>query len=112
MTAVVEKRERDDLFREIINAYRQWSELEREVFSLARYHGQSPESISRALLMDMEEVGEILKACDVRLHQSLKAFFRSGCEKSSASATGSGLAASDTPASRSFDLSAPPRIPA
>ena len=120
MPAAVLKRERDDLFQEIFNTYRHWSELERSIFSLAHYRGQSSESISRTLRVDVEEVSETLKACNARLHESLKDFLKSGYETSTPAAEEPGrtdscrrdVTASDTLASRPFDLSAPRRIPA
>ncbi len=88
---------REDLFREIFDTIRQWPELERNVFSLAHYRAQSPDSISRSLLLDVEEVNSILRRCDRRLHESLKDYHESGCG-------GGPPAAAVAPAVRGQDL--------
>ena len=120
MPAAIEKRKRDDLFRKIFNTYLQWPELERRVFSLAHYKGQSPESISRTLLVDAEEVDSILRNCDLRLHDSLRDFLKESCAKSSftpdgtASPTSCGqdLEQANSFPSRAFDIPHSHRIPA
>jgi hypothetical protein len=83
MPAVMEKGKRNDLFEEIFNTYRRWPELERKVFSLAHYQGQSSETISRALRVDVKEVGTILQQCERGLRNSLRDFFESGSEQAS-----------------------------
>ena len=39
MLAVIADYKREDLFREISDAYHRWSELERRVFVQSHYHG-------------------------------------------------------------------------
>ena len=72
MSAVIVKTRREDLFREITNALREWSDLERKIFTQAHYGRQSPESISRSLKIDTERVNTILRQCDRKLQASLK----------------------------------------
>ena len=74
------KIKRDELLREIFGALRQWSELERNVFARAHYHGQSLETISRLLKLDMKEVTAILSRCDRRLYSSLREYRKSSRE--------------------------------
>ncbi|MBN1569736.1 MAG: hypothetical protein JXA73_17965 [Acidobacteria bacterium] len=81
MPAVVEKIKRDSLFQEISITYRQWPELERKIFALAHYRGQSPEVIALSLQLEVEEVSEILRQCDRRLQSSLSNFRKGGHEK-------------------------------
>jgi hypothetical protein len=83
MLAVIENRRREDLFSEIFQTVRQWPELERKVFTLAHYHGQSLEDISRSLKLDFEEVEAILKQCERGLHYSLRNFVGSAYEEAS-----------------------------
>ena len=78
MSVVAAKTRREDLFLEIIAALRQWSDLERRIFSQAHYKGQSLEAISHSLGLDEEKVSTILKQCDRRLHTAL----RNSCESS------------------------------
>ncbi len=80
--AAAAKLEHDNLFQEIYKVYRQWTELERTIFSQAHYQGQSVETISCTLQLDLEEVNAILKQCDRQLHASLKSFRNNNCEKS------------------------------
>ncbi len=84
MPAVTAKTKRENLFQEISNVLRQWPELERRIFSLAHFRGQSPEAISRSFQLDVEEVSGILKQCERRLHDSLRNFRKSGYAKPSA----------------------------
>ena len=77
------KIKRDELLRGIFGALRQWSELERNVFARAHYHGQSLETISHSLKLDMKEVTAILRQCDRRLYSSLREFRQGSCELSS-----------------------------
>jgi hypothetical protein len=90
MRAVFAGKEREALLQEIHNAFLQWPELERRIFSQAHYCGQSPEAISRSLQLDVEEVGTILKQCERRLYASLRSFRKSSREE--ASPIGPGIA--------------------
>jgi len=72
---------RDKLFEEISNALRQWTELERRIFSQAHYQGQSLEAISRSVQLDVREVRAILHQCDLRLHVSLRDCRESECRQ-------------------------------
>ena len=83
MPAGIVKIGRENLFKEISSVLRQWPELERKIFSQAHYRGQSLETISHSLQLDVEEVGAILKQCNRRLHASLRNFRKSSCEKPS-----------------------------
>jgi DNA-directed RNA polymerase specialized sigma24 family protein len=74
MRCVIAGAERDDLFQEIFNALRQWSELDRKVFCQAHYQGQSAEVIARSLQLDVDEVNAILKRCDRLLYACLRSF--------------------------------------
>jgi DNA-directed RNA polymerase specialized sigma24 family protein len=66
--------DREDLFQEIRNTLFEWPELERRVFSQAHYNGESLETISRSLQLNIEEVSTILKECDRRLNNSIRNF--------------------------------------
>lgn len=83
MRADNEGRERETLLQEINNAFFQWPELERGIFSQAHYHGKSLEAISRSLQLDVEEVSTILKRCQRRLYASLRNFRKGGGEAAS-----------------------------
>jgi hypothetical protein len=83
MLSVTEERKREDLFREISDTICQWPELERKVFSLAHYRGQSLADIARSLKLNAEKVGVILKQCDRGLHDSLRNFLESKGEEAS-----------------------------
>ncbi|NLV30924.1 MAG: hypothetical protein GXY47_07175 [Acidobacteria bacterium] len=72
MREAVSKSDREDLLRGIRDEFGRWPELERRIFFSARYRGQSPEAISRALKMAPAEVSAALRACDRRLHRSLR----------------------------------------
>ena len=65
---------RETLLQEINNAFLQWPELDRRVFSQAHYHGKSLEAISRSLQLDVEAVSTILEGCERRLYASLRSF--------------------------------------
>jgi DNA-directed RNA polymerase specialized sigma24 family protein len=65
---------REDLFQEIRNTLFEWPELDRRVFSQAHYNGESLETISRSLQLNVEEVSTILKECDRRLNESIRNF--------------------------------------
>ncbi len=88
MRAVVAETKRESLVQEIHKAFLQWPELERRIFSQAHYYGQSPESISRSLQLDLEEVNAILKQCERRLHASLSSFRKSSCGQTSLAGAG------------------------
>ena len=83
MPAVTVKIDREILSREIFGALRQWSELERNVFTRVHYHGQSLKVVARSLKLSAEEVKAILRQCDRRLYSSLREFRKISCEKSS-----------------------------
>jgi DNA-directed RNA polymerase specialized sigma24 family protein len=83
MHAVTAGTNRETLLQEINNAFLQWSELERNIFSRAHYHGQSPEAISRSLQLDLAEVSTILTRCERQLHGSLRSFRKSSREDAS-----------------------------
>jgi len=74
MSAVVIKKRRENLFREISNVLQKWPDLDRRVFALAHYYGQSPESISHTLQVDEKKISAILEQCDQKLHSSLRKF--------------------------------------
>jgi DNA-directed RNA polymerase specialized sigma24 family protein len=74
MSAVILKGKREDLFREISNVLQKWPDRERRIFARAHYQGQSPESISHSLELDVNEVSSILKKCDRELLDSLRGF--------------------------------------
>ena len=82
MSAVTAKIRHETLFLEILAVLRQWSDLERRIFSQAHYKGQSLEAISHSLGLDAEEVSTILKQCDRQLHAALKNSCKSNCGKS------------------------------
>jgi len=80
MSAGIEKKKREGLIKEIISVLGQWSERERSVFSQAHYQGQSVDAISRSHQLNVEEVQQILKQCERRLHASLKNLQQVDCE--------------------------------
>ena len=93
MSAVIFKGNRENLCREISNVLQKWPELERRIFARAHYQGQSPESISHSLKLDVNKVSSILRNCDKDLLNSLREFrgnpktkisFESGASTSSA----------------------------
>ena len=81
MSAVVIKKRRENLFREISNVLQKWPDLDRRVFALAHYYGQSPESISHSLQVDEKKIDAILEQCDQKLHTSLRGFRMGGIDK-------------------------------
>ena len=94
MRAVIVEPKRETLLQEIHNAFLQWPEHERRIFSQAHYYGQSQEAISRSLQLDVEEVSTILKQCDRRLNACLKNLRKSiGNRPSPITAETAGLAA-------------------
>jgi len=80
MSGGIEKKRRENLIKEIINALDQWPERERSIFSQAHYQGHSVEVVSRSLQLDVEEVQQILKLCERKLHDSLRNLSRSNSE--------------------------------
>ncbi len=86
MYGVIPALDRDHLFEEILNAIRQWPEVERRIFFQAHYAGHSPEDISRSLQLDVKKVKYILLKCDSRLHASLGSFCKGVRGKSSPAA--------------------------
>ena len=72
MPVVCEKMKREDLFRGILGALREWPNLDRQIFTQAHYHGQSIETISRSLNLDVEEVRLILRHRDRELYTALR----------------------------------------
>ena len=83
MRAGIAGTKRETLLQEIYIAFLQWPEPERRIFSQAHYYGQSPETISRSLQLDVEEVLTTLKQCERRLYASLRSFRKSSCDKPS-----------------------------
>ena len=81
MERVIAGKNREALLKEIYNAFLQWSELDQKIFYQARYCGQSPEVISRALQLEEEEVRAALKRCERLLYASLRGFRYSGCNE-------------------------------
>jgi len=76
-TAIINSK-REELFREIANVLQEWPDLERRIFAQAHYHGQSLESISHSLKLDVEKVSAILNQCDRKLQTSLREFRKGG----------------------------------
>ena len=74
MSAANANARREDLLRQIVNSLRQWPEPERRIFAQTHYYGKSPETISRSLELDLEQVNLTLRRCDRRLHSSLRKF--------------------------------------
>ena len=81
MRAVIANQEHNHLLQEIFVALRQWPDLDRRVFFLSHYRGQSVETISRSLQLEVDDVSTILKQCDLRLHASLRNFRESNSGK-------------------------------
>jgi len=82
MSAVPTRIRRENLFLEILAVLRQWSDLERSIFTQAHYKGQSLEAISHSLGLEVEKVSTILKQCDRQLHAALRNSCKSNCGKS------------------------------
>jgi DNA-directed RNA polymerase specialized sigma24 family protein len=74
MSGVISNIDREDLFQEICNTLHELPELERRVFSQARYSGQSLDVVSRSFHLEPEEVSAILKECDRRINASVRHF--------------------------------------
>ena len=68
------KMKREDLFQEIYNQLGQWTDQDRQIFTLVHYQGQSLEAISSVFKMDLREVSRILKRCDRQLQISLRKY--------------------------------------
>jgi DNA-directed RNA polymerase specialized sigma24 family protein len=88
MRPLIAGTKRETLLQEINNAFLQWPERERRIFAQAHYYGQTPESISRSLQLDVEEVGIILRQCERRLHASLRSFCKGNREEASLTQAG------------------------
>jgi DNA-directed RNA polymerase specialized sigma24 family protein len=82
MQFVSQKIKREDLFQGILDTLREWPNLDRQIFAKAHYHGQSIETISRSLNLDVEEVRLILEHCNRELYAALRIFRESCCEES------------------------------
>lgn len=80
MRAGIFKIKRENLIQDIFSILGQWPDIDRNVFCQAHYEGQSAESISRSLQLNVEEVHHILEQCDRRLHASLRSLGKSGFE--------------------------------
>jgi len=74
MSAVLIKGKREDLFRQITGVYHKWPDLERKIFTESHYRGQSLETISQSLNIDVQRVNTILTKCENELHSSLRNF--------------------------------------
>jgi len=85
MSAVLLKEQREDLFREISGVFDTWPDLERSIFSQAHYQGKSPEMISHALNVELDEIDFILRKCERELLTSLRFFRESRTGKTASS---------------------------
>jgi len=74
MLPVNTNKKREDLVHEIFYAFDQWPELNRKIFIMSHYHGQTIEAISRALKLDVEKINKILQLCDRQLYTALRDF--------------------------------------
>lgn len=74
MLPVDTSKKHKDLLNEIAFTLRHWPELERRVFIMTHYRGQSRENIASVLELDVEEIDKILKRCDRKLHTALRSF--------------------------------------
>ena len=86
MSAVLIKGKREDLFREITGVLHKWPDLEQKVFARAHYHGQSLETISNSLNVDVQKVSSILEKCDRELLFSLRNYREGRNSKQSSAA--------------------------
>ena len=82
MKIMAEAMQREVLFRVILDTQREWPNLDRQIFAQAHYHGQSIETISRTLNLNMEEVRRILLHCNRELYAALRRFRESDVGKS------------------------------
>lgn len=83
MLSVNKKIKREDLLHEIFYTLHQWTDLNRRIFIMAHYQGQTLEGISRALKLDTEEINKILQLCDRQLYAALRDYRISGYGKPS-----------------------------
>jgi DNA-directed RNA polymerase specialized sigma24 family protein len=74
MPGVSEKMKREDLFHRIVDTMREWPNLDRQIFAQAHYRGQSIETISRSLNLDVKETRLILQHRDRELYTALRKF--------------------------------------
>lgn len=74
MPVVSEKMKREDLFQRILDTLREWPNLDQQIFVQAHYQGQSIETISRFINLDVREVRLILQYRDRELYASLRKF--------------------------------------
>ena len=72
MPIVSEKMKREALLQGILDTLREWPNLDQQIFAQAHYHGQSIETISSSLNLDMEEVRLILQHRDRELYAALR----------------------------------------
>jgi DNA-directed RNA polymerase specialized sigma24 family protein len=79
---------REDLVQEIFNQLGQWTEQDRQIFSLVHYQGQSLDAISNSFEMDLREVSRMLQKCDRQLQLSLRKYREVDCANSAISTSG------------------------
>jgi|WetSurMetagenome_2_1015567.scaffolds.fasta_scaffold1618471_1 DNA-directed RNA polymerase specialized sigma24 family protein len=65
---------REDLFQGILDVLREWPNLDQQIFAQAHYHGQSIETISRSLNLDIGKVRVILQCRNRELYAALRKF--------------------------------------
>jgi hypothetical protein len=82
MQVAIEKMKREELFQGILDTQREWPILDQQIFTLAHYHGQSVETMSRFLNLDPEEVRLILQHRDRELYAALRIFRDRSCGES------------------------------
>jgi len=97
MLSVNKKEKREDLLHDIFYVLHKLPELNRRIFIMAHYHGQTLEAISRSLKLDTEEIDKILQLCDRQLYAALRDYrisrygkplllkYRTGCLSASKS---------------------------
>jgi DNA-directed RNA polymerase specialized sigma24 family protein len=61
-----------DLLNEIAATLHHWPELDRRVFIMTHYRGESREAIAGALNLEEKEIDIILRHCDRQLHTALR----------------------------------------
>jgi DNA-directed RNA polymerase specialized sigma24 family protein len=74
MPVVSEKMKREDLFQRILDTLQEWPNLDQQIFTQAHYQGQSIETISRSINLDVREVRLILQFRDRELYTALRKF--------------------------------------
>ena len=84
-------RNREILCLRIVDVLRSWPELQRRVFMLSHYRGDSAEDISSMLGLRTGEVKLILEHCDRKLRNALKTFRDGSLEAESPSMTADSL---------------------